>query len=67
MYNVSKEVQKCRIDELVEVSLMWESNLAPEPKAEGGGKSEVTLVKEDVGKAGGRTQAEEDSKYMKEV
>jgi hypothetical protein len=50
----SKEVIKCRIDEQVEASLMWASNLVLEPRLEGGGRSEVTPVRKDLEKAGGR-------------
>lgn len=47
-------MQKCQIDEQVEASLMWASNLVLEPKVEGGGRSEVMLIREDLEKAGRR-------------
>jgi hypothetical protein len=47
-------VEKCQIDEQVEAFLMWASNLVLEPRVEGGGRSEVILVREDLHKAGGR-------------
>jgi hypothetical protein len=47
-------VKKCQIDEQVEVSLMSANNLVLEPRVEGGGRSEVTPVRKDLEKAGGR-------------
>jgi hypothetical protein len=49
-----KEKEKCRIDEQAEASLMSASSLVPEPRAEGGGRSGVTLARKDLHKAGGR-------------
>jgi len=47
-------VRKCQIDEQVKISLMSANNLVLEPKMEGGGRSEVMLVRKDLKKAGGR-------------
>jgi hypothetical protein len=52
-------VKKCQIDEQVEVSLMSANNLVLEPRVEGGGRSEATLVRKDLHKAGGNIQTKE--------
>lgn len=46
---------------------MSTNKLVIEPRMEGGGRSEVMLVKEDVDKAGGRAQTKKNGKYIKEV